>query len=156
MKESIEIRFETFESIAELSDKDQQRLQKAKELLVNAYAPYSKFCVAAIVLLEDGTMVPGTNQENIAYPSGLCAERVALFSTGTLHPDAVIDTLYITVKGDLIDKNQVVSPCGGCRQVMVESESRQDTPFRVVLASEGGSVVIMNSARDLMPLNFGS
>jgi cytidine deaminase len=107
------------------------------------------------VLLQNGTVITGSNQENIAYPSGLCAERVALFYAGANHVNEEIDTLVIVAKGDLVPVEQALSPCGACRQVMLESENRQKNPFRVILVNQDGSANVFSSARDLLPLAFG-
>ena len=119
MRKTLKIEYQEFESWKELSDSEQSLVLKAYESCDKAYAPYSKFKVGASVLLEDGTVVLGNNQENIAYPSGLCAERVALFYAGANHPDVQIETLVIVAKGDLIDDEACLSPCGSCRQVII-------------------------------------
>lgn len=140
----------------ELSDLDQKMIEKAFEACENAYAPYSKFKVGASVLLKNGQVVIGSNQENIAYPSGLCAERVALFHVGANFPNELIDTIFIVAKGDLLPFEKILAPCGGCRQVMVESEIRQNEPYRVVLVSQNRKTLIFNAAKDLLPFSFGS
>jgi cytidine deaminase len=93
--------------------------------------------------------------ENIAFPSGLCAERVALFYAGANYPDSEIETLCIVAKGDLVPKNHILSPCGSCRQVMLESENRQRVPIRVILINQDGKVLIVESAKDFLPFGFG-
>jgi cytidine deaminase len=120
-----------------------------------AYAPYSEFKVGASLLLEDGEVVLGSNQENIAYPSGLCAERVALFYAGSNYPESNIQTLCVVANGDLISNEKDLSPCGSCRQVMVETELRQKADFRVILVNQNDTVSIFDSAKDLLPLTFG-
>jgi cytidine deaminase len=122
----------------------------------HAYAPYSKFKVGAAVLLEDGTVITGNNQENIAYPSGLCAERVALFAAGANNADKQVRSIAITAEGDLLKDSEIVSPCGGCRQVMLETERRQKSPCRIILVGQNGNALVFNSAEDLLPLAFGS
>lgn len=141
---------------SELSVIDQDMIVKAFEACENAYAPYSQFKVGAIVLLKNGQIVIGSNQENIAYPSGLCAERVALFAVGANYPKESIATIYIVAKGDLLPFEKILAPCGGCRQVMVESEIRQNEPYRVVLVSQNRKTLIFNAAKDLLPFSFGS
>ena len=117
-----------------------------------AYAPYSQFYVGAAVLLQDGTVVAGSNQENMAYPSGLCAERVALFSAGASFPDKpVVAIALVAVKNGMIQT--AITPCGGCRQVMLETEQRYGQPIRVLLCGRDDTVLVA-SARDLLPLSF--
>jgi cytidine deaminase len=141
---------------SELSELDQDMIVQAFEACENAYAPYSQFKVGASVLLKNGQVVLGSNQENIAYPSGLCAERVALFAVGANYPKESIATIYIVAKGDLLPFEKILAPCGGCRQVMVESEIRQNEPYRVVLVSQNRKTLIFNAAKDLLPFSFGS
>lgn len=139
----------------ELSETDHALVEAAYNVMDGAYAPYSKFRVGASLLLEDGTVITGSNQENIAYPSGLCAERVALFFAGANHPDKTVDTLCIVAQGDLVDTEALLSPCGGCRQVMVETEKRQNKSFRVILVSQNNVTIVANSAASFLPLAFG-
>lgn len=141
---------------SELSELDQDMIVKAFEACENAYAPYSQFKVGASVLLKNGQVVLGSNQENIAYPSGLCAERVALFAVGANYPKESIATIYIVAKGELLPFEKILAPCGGCRQVMVQSEIRQNEPYRVVLVSQNRKTLIFNAAKDLLPFSFGS
>jgi len=155
MNKKLTIEYQEFESWSALDQTEQDLVHKAYKICAKAYAPYSKFQVGAVVLLEDGTEVAGNNQENIAYPSGLCAERVALFYTGANYPDAVIKTLVIVAKGDLIQPDDCVSPCGSCRQVIAESESRQQTPIRVILVSESGRTFVFDKGTDLLVFAFG-
>jgi cytidine deaminase len=155
MKKSLSIAYEEYEHYSELNDSDKRLLEKANEIVKDAYAPYSKFKVGAAVLLENGEIVLGSNQENIAYPSGLCAERVALFYVGANFPDVKVDTICIVAKGDLIPHDYLLSPCGACRQVMNETEMRQKQSYRVILLSQNDRVLVFNSAVDLLPFAFG-
>lgn len=155
MIKNLTLTFQEFDHFSELSEIDQLLVKKANEIVENAYAPYSNFKVGASVLLENGEVVLGSNQENIAYPSGLCAERVALFYAGANFPNLKINTLCIVAKGDLIPVDHLLSPCGSCRQVMSESEMRQNSPFRVILVSQNSKVLVFNSAIDLLPFAFG-
>lgn len=155
MNVSISISYEHVANWKELSVKDQLLIEKAFEAGENAYAPYSNFKVGASVQLENDVIITGNNQENIAYPSGLCAERVALFNAGANYPNVKIETLCVIAKGDLITKEKILSPCGSCRQVMVESEVRQQSPYRVILVSQTNEAIIFNSALNLLPLAFG-
>lgn len=118
----------------------------------NAYAPYSGFHVGAAVLLQNGVVVTGSNQENAAYPSGLCAERVALFSANTQYPDVKVTAIAISAvtKGEQVE---MVTPCGGCRQVMHEVETRFQHPINVLLCGKK-KVYIIEKAVSLLPLSF--
>jgi len=138
-----------------LSESDQTLVHQALEAMEKAYAPYSKFKGGASVLLATGQVICGSNQENIAFPSGLCAERVALNYVGANFPGLVIDTLCIVAKGELMPNEQLLSPCGGCRQVMLESENRQDTPIRVILVNQDQRTMIVHRVKDLLPFGFG-
>ena len=155
MIKNLTLAYEEYAHFSELKERDQLLLKKANEVVENAYAPYSNFKVGASVLLENGEVILGSNQENIAYPSGLCAERVALFYAGANFPQTKVDTICIVAKGDLIPKDHLLSPCGSCRQVMSESEMRQNKPFRVILVSQNNKVLVFNSALDLLPFAFG-
>ena len=155
MEKSLKINYSQFHDWKSLNKEDQKLVLQAYEICDSAWAPYSKFLVGAVILLKNGTVISGSNQENIAFPSGLCAERVALFYAGANYKGEEIDTLAIVAKGNLVPKNQELSPCGACRQVMLESENRQKNPFRVILVNQNGSVNIFSSARDLLPLAFG-
>ena len=154
MENQITIKYTTGK-VADLSESDRNLVKSAKEIAGNAYARYSQFKVGAALLLADGEIVLGSNQENIAYPSGLCAERVALFYAGANFPNVVINTICIVAKGDLLEEGMNLSPCGGCRQVMVESEMRQNSGIRVILVNQDDTVSIFNSAASLLPLTFG-
>lgn len=156
MNVSLSISYEHLSDWKELPVSDQILIEKAFEVGKNAYAPYSKFKVGAALRLENDVIITGSNQENIAYPSGLCAERVALFSAGANYPNVKVETLCIIAKGDLLPKEKILSPCGSCRQVMVESEVRQAQAYRVILVSQNNQTIIFNSAVDLLPLAFGT
>ena len=155
MEKKISIEYIQLADWKELNDADQKLVIAAENVMKSAYAPYSKFSVGAALLLSSGEVITGSNQENIAYPSGLCAERVALFYAGSNYPNETVETLCVVAKGDLVDLDTILSPCGGCRQVMVETESREGKPYRVIMISQNGSVIIFNSATELLPLAFG-
>ena len=156
MKKELKLSYEELDHWNKLSDSDQILVQKATDVMSNAYAPYSKFKVGAAVLLSNGTIVTGSNQENIAYPSGLCAERVALFYAGANYPNENVDTLCIVAKGDLVPVETILSPCGGCRQVMAETEIRQGKAYRVILVCQNDVAIVFNSALDFLPLALGA
>lgn len=153
MKELI-VKYTLLDHYNELSSEDQHMVDLAYDVSKNAYAPYSKFHVGAAVLLESGEIVLGSNQENIAFPSGLCAERVALFNVGANYPTEKVVKIVIVAKGDLVPLDKILSPCGGCRQVMLETEVRQKIPYEVILVSQNGKTLIFNAASDLLPFAF--
>lgn len=140
-------------SYDELTTAQRAVVDRAKENTTRAYCPHSHFHVGAAVELADGRIIDGCNQENVAYPSGLCAERTALFSAGAIAPEQPIVRLAVAcyTKGAFL--SEPGSPCGGCRQVMVESEERGGRPMEIILYGED-HCYILPSARSLMPLTF--
>lgn len=128
-------------------------VEKAKAMTQNAYCPYSHFHVGAAALLADGLIFAGSNQENAAYPSGLCAERTTLFAANANHPNTPVVALAIACYTNGHFTKDAASPCGACRQVMLETEQRFDKPMKVILYGEE-MCYIFNSAADLLPLNF--
>ena len=155
MEKKLTLTYRQVDHWNKLDENDCQLVENAFSAMENAYAPYSNFRVGAALLMDDGIVIKGSNQENIAYPSGLCAERVALFHAGANYPDKKVDTLCIVAKGDLVDVETILSPCGGCRQVMVETEKRQEQAYRVILVSQNNETIIFSSASSLLPLAFG-
>jgi cytidine deaminase len=151
-----QIDYEIYEDWHELSDSDIALIDQAYVFCNQAYAPYSNFKVAAVLLLDDGSVVKGNNQENMAYPSGLCAERVALFFAGANFPTKKVKAIYIVAQGELLNAGDLLSPCGGCRQVMLETELRQNTEIKVFLVSQNNKTMVFSSAKDLLPMAFGS
>ena len=154
-EKKIELSF-TSANLSELSAQEQQLVANAKAAFKTAYAPYSGFLVGASVLLENGEVINGSNQENVAYPSGLCAERVALFYAGAKFPDVKINTVAISVLSKNFEVKDVISPCGACRQVMAEYEDKQHKPIKVILHSPTDEVLIANKVEDLLPFMFKS
>ena len=154
MDKELTIRYREHASVKALTEADRELVRAAVAAADGAYAPYSGFSVGAAVRLDDGAIVVGSNQENVAYPSGLCAERTALFAASAQHPGAVgFEALAIAgrnQRGELC----AASPCGACRQVMSEYEQRQGHPLRVLCLMEGGAVREVASAADLLPLAF--
>jgi len=146
----------TVAHLSELETKDQELIANAKEAFITAYAPYSGFLVGASVLLDNGEIVNGSNQENVAYPSGLCAERVAMFYAGAKFPDAKIKAIAVSVISKTFKVTDVISPCGACRQVMAEYEDKQAQPIKVILHSPTDDVLIANTVQDLLPFMFKS
>ncbi len=141
-------------SFQDLATEDKLLASAAQAAMRRAYAPYSKFQVGASLLLKSGLVVEGNNQENIAYPSGLCAERVALFYAGANYPEDPIVKICIVAEGDLMPSGALLSPCGSCRQVMLESEARQNNPIEVLLVQRSGEILILDSVQNLLPFGF--
>ena len=141
---------------SELNPIEQDLINKAKEILKTSYSSYSGFSVGASVMFEDQTSIEGSNQENVAFPSGLCAERVALFYARSKFPDKRIDTIAISAQSKDFEINDYISPCGACRQVMAEYEEQQKSKIRILLHSPNNSVLISNSVEDLLPFVFKS
>src|SRR4029078_11004171 len=135
MKENkYEFSYEVYDDISELSEKDAWLLSEARTVTEQAYAPYSNFHVGAVAILENGEIVAGTNQENASYPVGICAERVLLGSVATLHPKVPIESLAVSYYGDDIKSDHPISPCGMCRQSLLEYETRVNKPIRLILS----------------------
>lgn len=138
---------------SELPGADLELLKTARTAAKSAYAPYSKFNVGAALKLENGIIVIGNNQENAAYPSGICAERVAVFSAGANYPDFAVNAIAICCETEN-KTGKPFSPCGACRQVLGEYENRGGKPMRIILGGMRGTSFILNSVRDLLPLAF--
>lgn len=156
MQKEYSFKFQLYPNWESLQTIDISVVNKAFEAMEKAYAPYSKFKVGAALLLEDGQIIQGNNQENIAYPSGLCAERVALFHAGAQFPGIPVDLICIVAKGDLMPISQLLSPCGACRQVMLESENRQNKPIRIILVNQDNRTMCIDSVQNLLPFGFGT
>ena len=151
-----EIKLQTtfcFAQPEELSEDDKQLVERAIDATASSYSPYSHFAVGAALRLSDGTIVIGSNQENAAFPSGLCAERTAIFAAGATHPDKAVTALAIAARNEAGLTADPVSPCGACRQVILEVEQRYNCAVRILLYGTNG-VYIINSIRDLLPLCF--
>lgn len=143
-----------FEKLADLDLDERNLMEAANRAMNNAYAPYSEFKVGAAVLLTDGTIVLGNNQENGAYPSGLCAERVALFAAHANFPDKKVRAIAIQASSDNLSVSQPVAPCGACRQVMVEYEQNQGEAIPVLFAGETGPIYRVEAVQNLLPFVF--
>ncbi len=142
-----------FANIDELPVNDQNLLLEARLITELAYAPYSGFYVGAAVLLGNGTIVTGNNQENSAYPSGLCAERVALFYANANYPDSEVKTIAISAAKNGVLVNESVKPCGSCRQALAETEVRFKTPIRIILDGQD-AILVLTGVESLLPLSF--
>ena len=145
-----------YNDISELSAEDTLLMQKAIEARKKAYAPYSKFHVGAALLLDNGEIILGNNQESAAYPSGMCAERVAIWKAGSTYPDMKIIKLAITASSTITNVNKPIGPCGACRQTLSEYEINQKSPFQVLFMGEVGEVVVTESLLSLLPFSFDS
>ncbi len=158
MKKELKITYEILDRSEDLNKDDAELLRAAREVTANAYAPYSNFFVGAVAELNNGKTVSGTNQENASSPAGICSERVLLSAASVLYPNVPIKTMAISyVNKNKSDKNdQPVSPCGICRQTLVEYEERTQQKMRIILSAATGKVLILDSAADLLPLSFGS
>jgi cytidine deaminase len=139
---------------SELSNDWRELLERAENAMSQAYSVYSKFSVGAALLLDNGAIETGNNQENAAYPSGLCAERVAFFATKAKNPDAIITKVAIIASSTEFDLSNPVSPCGGCRQVMAEYEQIQEKDIELLLAYPGEEVYLIENVSQLLPLLF--
>ena len=151
---NINTTFTAYQSIEELPKDVQSLMQQAVAIRKNAYAPYSKFRVGAAILLDNDKVVLGSNQENAAYPSGLCAERVAIFQSGAIYPDAKIIKMAISAASDTNKTNSPIPPCGGCRQSISEYEFKQNTPIEIYFMGESGEIYKSDSIKNLLPLTF--
>ncbi len=148
--------FTEYDSIKELDSGDQTLLNKAEEAALSAYAPYSNFKVGAAILLESGEIVIGSNQENAAYPTGTCAERVALFSASANYPTSKMKTLAIVAKPLDVEMDEVLTPCGACRQAISEYEMNQESPIRIIMSSGTGKILTCDGIDSLLPLKFNA
>lgn len=153
-KISITTDFDVFESIQELPEIIQNLMQEAIAIRKKAYAPYSNFKVGTALLLDNSKIILGSNQENAAYPSGLCAERVAIYQAGTLYPEAKILKIAISAASGNSTTSAPIPPCGSCRQSIAEYEIKQNTPIEIYFMGEIGSIYKSDSLKNLLPLLF--
>ena len=151
---TITSRLEVYDSIDETPENVQDLMERATAVRDNAYAPYSKFKVGAAILLENNEVVVGSNQENASYPSGLCAERTAVYAAGAIYADSQILKIAITAKSSRHKVVTPVPPCGACRQALIEYEVKQEEPIEIYFMGETGKVVKADSIKDLLPLVF--
>lgn len=146
----------TFNSMSELSVEDKSLMQNAIKAREKAYAPYSKFKVGAALLLDNNKIVLGNNQENAAYPSGMCAERVAIWKAGSEFPNMKVKKIAITASSENTTVNKPVGPCGACRQTLSEYEINQKEPIEIIFMGEVGEIVKVESLGTLLPFSFDS
>ncbi|HEX9649862.1 MAG TPA: cytidine deaminase [Cyclobacteriaceae bacterium] len=146
--------YDLFDNEDELFNDWKLLLVKAREVMTNAYSPYSNYKVGAALLLENGEIVTGSNQENAAFPSGLCAERVAFFAAGSAHPGVAIKRAVVVARKPGNNNLEVAAPCGGCRQVMLEYELKQEKPIQLLLVYKNSKFLVASSIESLVPLSF--
>ena len=152
-KKSITIPYIEYDSDEELDEKDRELLNAAKEATKRSYAPYSGFCVGAALRLSNGEIISASNQENAAYPSGLCAERVAIFFANSKYPDVAVESLAVTAAVDANICEEPTYPCGACRQVLAESEKRFGKRIRIITGGEK-VIQIIDGISGLLPFAF--
>lgn len=145
-----------FDSISQLSANDVELMQKAIEARKKAYAPYSKFSVGCAILLDNGKIILGNNQENAAYPSGMCAERVAIWKASSEYPNMKVNKIAITASSSEKKVDKPVGPCGACRQTLSEYEINQKHPIEVLFMGEVGQIIKTESLLSLLPFSFDS
>ena len=153
-EKTISISFQEFAAINELPEADRQLCLEAEKALTSSYSPYSEFRVGAAIRLQSGKIVYGSNQENVAFPSGLCAERVALFTSGAQHNGDPIESIAITAQSSKFEIGSPVTPCGACLQVLGDFEQRQDMPIRVLLYCLEKNILVCNGAENFLPFQF--
>jgi cytidine deaminase len=153
-KITFEVLLEEYQKVSELPEDSQTLIIKARENCQSAYAPYSNFKVGAAVLLENGAIVSGANQENSSFPSGLCAERVALFAAACRHPELLIRKIALTATQQGKASNEILRPCGGCLQVLSEYQKKQNEPIEIIMESTVGTIQIASSVNMLLPFTF--
>jgi len=153
-EKTISISFLEFETVDELPEVDRELCIEARNALSSSHSPYSEFRVGAAVRLKSGKIIHGSNQENVAFPSGLCAERVALFATGAQHAGDPIESIAITATSEKFNVVDPVTPCGACLQVLGDFEQRQQSPIRVLLYCLGKNVLVSEGAANFLPFQF--
>lgn len=154
IKKDISVLIYEAQNSLELDKTEQNLIHTSRKMTDNAYAPYSGFFVGAAVLLENGEVITGSNQENGAYPSGLCAERVAVFAASARYPGVAMKMIAVSARSSHVEIQEPVSPCGACRQALLEYEVRQKEPIKVLLSKENGKIIIVEKVKDLLPLFF--
>lgn len=152
--QKISIEFDEYDSVEQLPKEDAGLLFEAQKAINIAYAPYSRFRVGAAALLLNGKILLGSNQENASYPVGLCAERVLLSTASSLFPGIPITTIAVSYRNELGESRKPVSPCGICRQTLVEYESILKYPIRLILAGMEGKIFVLPNAKVLLPFGF--
>ena len=150
----IKIAFEEYDTLEELNNTDRQLCLESVKATANSQSPYSKFRVGVAMLLQSGKVIYASNQENVAYPSGLCAERVALFHWGANHPDDPIEAMAITAQTDEFELLKPVTSCGSCLQVLAEYEKKQEQRIKVILYCQKGPIWVIKGIENQLPFLF--
>ncbi len=150
----IKINFDEYNALSDLTVEDHTLCNEAVHALEKSHSPYSKFKVGAALRLQSGRIIYGSNQENVAYPSGLCAERVALFYWGANHSDDLIESIAITAHSHDFKISSPVTPCGSCLQVLAEYEKKQDKKIKIILFCEEGPVWVVRGSESFLPFLF--
>jgi cytidine deaminase len=153
-EKKFEFDYKVYDDIGELDKADSVLLNKARSVTKLAYAPYSNFFVGAAAVLENGETVVGTNQENASYPVGICAERVLLGNAATMYPNVGITTLAISYDSKTVKSDHPISPCGMCRQALLEYESRTAKSIRLILSGQEGKIILVHTVSFLLPFAF--
>lgn len=154
--ETLHIHYQVFDDLETLPELEKELLEAAQSAVESAYAPYSGYQVGAAVRLKNGEVITGTNQENAAFPSSLCAERIALYCAASRYPEVAVTAIAVTAKSDSLSISEPVSPCGACRQVMAETEWRWNTPLRIILSGDHGKVYRFERINNLLPFTFSA
>ena len=154
MDQEFKFTYQRLKSSDELSKDDQDLLEKARAATSDAYAPYSNFNVSAVAKMKSGEIVKGTNQENAAYPVGICAERVLLSTISSLYPNTSVETMAISYDNKNGASSHPISPCGTCRQALVEYEGRTGQPIKLIMSGQEGEVIVLETAKRLLPFSF--
>ena len=155
-KRHIGFELSIYEDVSALSIEDHALVERAGKARATAYSPYSKFQVGAAVLMADGTIVTGSNQENASFPAGLCAEGAALFHAGSNFPEQRILAIAVSASSQEYRLRSPAAPCGICRQAIAEYEQKQNAPIRIIMHAESTPIYICNAITDLLPLAFDS
>lgn len=148
------ITYKIYQSSEELEKADKDLLQEARQVISKAYAPYSGYRVGAALLLENGKIFKANNQENVAFPSGMCAERIAIYYAHANEPGSKIKTIAIAAKADKFTIKNPISPCGACRQAITEYEIKQGTPIRIILSADENEIIMLEGIEQLLPFLF--
>jgi cytidine deaminase len=155
-KKELKFSIDVYNDLGELPSEDAQLLTEARKATQHAYAPYSRFRVAAVARLANGKIISGTNQENASFPAGICAERVLLSSIASQFPNVAVETIAISYHNENGESKHPISPCGICRQSLQEYEQRMKHPIRLILGGQEGNIYIIHDAASLLPLAFTS
>lgn len=153
-KKKFVIEYEEYKPGEKLDDNDDALIHEANKAVACAYAPYSEFYVGAALKLDNGIVIKGSNQENSAYPAGLCAERVALFHAKSEYPNSIITSIAITSNTNRFETNEPITPCGSCRQVIAETEKRQNKKIRIIMSGKSTFTRVVNGIDSLLPMKF--